>query len=109
MPGGRFPCSSKPGSIQVRSSLAPGVWRILAFNGILLEYAPQLGAIPVADNPYRQLPAINEVLETPPVQALASHHSHELIVAAVRQELTDLRQRLGRGEQVDGQANLEFV
>lgn len=61
------------------------------------------------DNPYRALPAINDVLEMPPVQALAPHHSHDLIVAAIRQELTELRQRLGQGEGVDGQASTEFV
>lgn len=61
------------------------------------------------ENPFRRLPAINEVLEMPPVQALVAHHSHELIVAAIRQELTDLRQRLGQGELVDGQSNAASV
>jgi L-seryl-tRNA(Ser) seleniumtransferase len=63
----------------------------------------------VPDNPFRQLPAINEVLEQPSVQALASNHSHDLIVATIRQELTDLRQQLGKGQQVDGQAGIEAV
>jgi L-seryl-tRNA(Ser) seleniumtransferase len=63
----------------------------------------------VAENPFRSLPAINEVLEMPPVKALAPHHSHDLIVAAIRQELTELRQRLGQGEPVDGQVNAESV
>ncbi len=61
------------------------------------------------DNPFRHLPAINEILDKPPVQALAPQHSHDLIVAAIRQELTELRQRLGQGEGVDGQASAEFV
>jgi L-seryl-tRNA(Ser) seleniumtransferase len=55
------------------------------------------------------LPAINEVLEMPPVQALAPQHSHDLIVTAIRQELTELRQRLGQGEQVDGEGNAALV
>jgi L-seryl-tRNA(Ser) seleniumtransferase len=63
----------------------------------------------VAENPYRHLPAINEVLEMPPVQALAPQHSHDLIVAAIRQELTELRQRLGQGEQVDGEGSAALV
>jgi len=63
----------------------------------------------VPDNPFRDLPAINDVLEVPRVQALTSHHSHDLIVAAIRQELTDLRQRLGQGEAVDGQRSAEAV
>src|SRR5437667_1674940 len=45
----------------------------------------------------------------PPVQALAPHHSHDLIVAAIRRELNELRQRLGQREQVDGQVNAESV
>jgi len=63
----------------------------------------------VAENPFRQLPAINEVLESPSVYALMANHSHDLIVAAIRQELTDLRHQLGQGERVDGQASLEAV
>ena len=63
----------------------------------------------MAENPFRSLPAINEVLDMPPVQALTPHHSHELIVATIRQELNELRQRLGQGEQVDGQVNAESV
>src|SRR6516225_9247011 len=45
----------------------------------------------------------------PRVQALTSNHSHDLIVAAIRQELTDLRRRLGQGEAVDGQRSAEAV
>jgi L-seryl-tRNA(Ser) seleniumtransferase len=63
----------------------------------------------VPDNPFRDLPAINEVLEMPRVRALTPQHSHELIVAAIRQELAELRKRVGQGEQVDGQANADFV
>jgi L-seryl-tRNA(Ser) seleniumtransferase len=63
----------------------------------------------MADNPFRHLPAINEVLEMPPVQALAPQHSHDLIVTAIRQELTELRQRLGQGEQVDGEGSAALV
>src|SRR5436309_15901810 len=44
-----------------------------------------------------------------PVRALAPQHSHELIVTAIRQELTELRQRLGQGEQVDGEGSAELV
>src|SRR5205823_347946 len=36
-------------------------------------------------------------------------HSHELIVTAIRQELTELRQRLGQGEQVDGEGSAALV
>ncbi|HZY87612.1 MAG TPA: L-seryl-tRNA(Sec) selenium transferase, partial [Gemmataceae bacterium] len=63
----------------------------------------------MGDNPFRNLPAVNDVLETPPVRALAGQHAHEVIVAAVRAELAELRQRLGRGEEVDGQRGAEAV
>lgn len=63
----------------------------------------------MADNPFRNLPAINEVLEMPPVQALAPTHSHDLIVAAIRQELAELRNRLGQGESVDGEGSAALV
>jgi len=55
-------------------------------------------------NPFRALPSVNDVLETPMVQALLSEHAHGAIVSTVREELAELRRRLGQGEQVDGQA-----
>lgn len=63
----------------------------------------------MADNPYRNLPSVNEVLEAAPVKELGSRHAHELIVDAVRRELTDLRRRLGQGETLDGSASLAAV
>jgi L-seryl-tRNA(Ser) seleniumtransferase len=61
------------------------------------------------DNPFRKLPAVNDILQSPAVQALATEHSHDLIVAAVRQELADLRERLGQCEPPDGQTDPEAV
>jgi L-seryl-tRNA(Ser) seleniumtransferase len=58
----------------------------------------------MGNNPYRALPSVNEVLAVPVLQATLGEHAHEVIVATVRQELADLRHRLGKGEQVDGQA-----
>src|SRR5579884_2162874 len=63
----------------------------------------------MADNPYRSLPSVNEVLDTPTLQAAKSAHAHEQIVAVIRQELTELRQRLRHGEVVDGLATAETV
>jgi L-seryl-tRNA(Ser) seleniumtransferase len=60
-------------------------------------------------NPFRKLPAVNDVLVMAPVQTLARDHAHELIVAAIRHELADLRQRVGRGEDLDGVASAEAV
>jgi L-seryl-tRNA(Ser) seleniumtransferase len=63
----------------------------------------------MGDNPFRNLPSVNEVLQLPAIQALGRDHAHELIVATVRQELSALRQRIGQGECLDGQANDEGV
>lgn len=60
-------------------------------------------------NPYRNLPAVNDVLEAPAVRALRGEHAHEQIVAAVRQELADLRRRLGQGDIVDGEGAVAAV
>jgi L-seryl-tRNA(Ser) seleniumtransferase len=56
----------------------------------------------MGDNPFRQVPSVHDVLGLPSIQALAGAHAHEVIVAAVRAELAGLRQRVGRGEVVDG-------
>jgi L-seryl-tRNA(Ser) seleniumtransferase len=61
----------------------------------------------MSDNPFRQLPSVSEVLQVPTVAALAESHAHELIVAAIRQELTALREGLSRGEALDGRTSIE--
>jgi L-seryl-tRNA(Ser) seleniumtransferase len=63
----------------------------------------------MSDNVFRSLPSVHEVLEAPPVQALAPNHAHDLVVAAVRAELAELRQRLRRGETLDGDVAIEAV
>src|SRR5690348_157151 len=63
----------------------------------------------MSDNVFRSLPSVHDVLAAPPVQALAAEHAHEWVVASVRAELADLRQRLRRGEAPDGAAAVETV
>jgi L-seryl-tRNA(Ser) seleniumtransferase len=58
----------------------------------------------MSENPYRNLPAVNDVLEQPAVQALAAQHAHETLVSAVREELVELRRQLRKGDPVDGSA-----
>ena len=60
-------------------------------------------------SPFRQLPSVNEVLQAPSVQALASHWPHDRVVVAVREELASLREKLSRGEPLDGAANIETL
>jgi L-seryl-tRNA(Ser) seleniumtransferase len=63
----------------------------------------------MADNPFRNLPAVNDILELPAVQTLTRAHTHELVVAAVRQELAGLRRRLSNGETIDGETSADQV
>jgi L-seryl-tRNA(Ser) seleniumtransferase len=63
----------------------------------------------MGENRFRQLPSVNQVLEAPAVQTLAGAHAHGLIVAAVRAELADLRQRVRRGEDPDGRVTADVV
>jgi L-seryl-tRNA(Ser) seleniumtransferase len=60
-------------------------------------------------NPYRRLPAVNDVLETGAARTLAERHARELIVAAVRAELSELRERAAKGEALDGDCSADAV
>jgi len=59
----------------------------------------------MADNPFRNLPSVNEILDLPGVCALAPEYSHEAIVAVVRQELSELRSLVKQGAALDGRAD----
>lgn len=63
----------------------------------------------MSENRYRSLPSVNQILEAPSIQALEADHAHDLVVAAVRAELDDLRRRLGKNEVVDGEAGAGAV
>ncbi len=60
-------------------------------------------------NPFRDLPSVNDVLETAGLQALRARHSHEVIVSVIRDELAVLRRQVGQGEIADGKAGAEAV
>lgn len=60
-------------------------------------------------NPYRKLPAVNDVLEIPALAQVMQGQPHELVVAAVRQELADIRGRLGQADTIDGLASAEAI
>jgi len=62
----------------------------------------------MGDNPFRNLPAVNDVLAAAP-RRLTEMHAHDRIVAAIRDELADLRGRLGRGESIDGLGGAEVI
>jgi L-seryl-tRNA(Ser) seleniumtransferase len=56
----------------------------------------------MANNPLRRLPPVNEILAASPLLRSASDVSREVIVAAVRAELTELRRRLSEGTAANG-------
>jgi L-seryl-tRNA(Ser) seleniumtransferase len=63
----------------------------------------------MADNPFRWLPSVNDVLAAAPVQALAAEHGHDATAAAVRAELADLRDLLRQGQALNGEAGVDDV
>jgi L-seryl-tRNA(Ser) seleniumtransferase len=62
-------------------------------------------AIYMSDNLFRKLPKVDEVLSTTPVQALATTYAHERIVAAIREEISSLRELVKQGQDPDGRAD----
>ena len=61
------------------------------------------------DNPYRKLPAVNDVLAAAALSGPLGRHAREQVVAAVREELALLRQNVGQGGETDGEAAAEAV
>lgn len=57
----------------------------------------------MADNPLRQLPAVNDLLQSPVLAAAHEHFAHDAIVAAIRSELAVMRVQVGQHHAVDGQ------
>jgi L-seryl-tRNA(Ser) seleniumtransferase len=63
----------------------------------------------MTDNPFRKLPAVNDVLAAPALRDLAGRHAHDEIVRAVRAELSDLRGLLAKGEPLNGRLEVDSV
>ncbi len=63
----------------------------------------------MSDNPFRKLPAVNDILDQPTIQDLSGQHSHEVIVDAVRAELAELRALVSRGQALDGRTSAATV
>jgi L-seryl-tRNA(Ser) seleniumtransferase len=61
----------------------------------------------MSENPFRKLPSVNEVAETPLIRAHTG--SRDLVVDAIRQELAEWRERLTQGANPDGLATAEVV
>src|SRR3954452_13377582 len=65
--------------------------------------------VPMAVNPFRNLPAVNQILEVPALAALAGSHAHEHVVNAVRGALAEFRGRLADGTAANGSISPEAV
>jgi L-seryl-tRNA(Ser) seleniumtransferase len=61
----------------------------------------------MADNPYRLLPSVNDVLGITLMQELHARHSHDSIVEAIRADLAEVRARIAEGANLDGEITLE--
>src|SRR5687767_5636715 len=62
----------------------------------------------MSDNPLRRLPKVHDVLQQPAL-AEQAEHAHDTVVAAVRQELDDLRRRILAGDAPDGERAPEAI
>jgi L-seryl-tRNA(Ser) seleniumtransferase len=60
-------------------------------------------------NPFRNLPAVNDVLAAEGLQDALQRHPRDAVVDAIRDELTRLRTQLGKGDSIDGTATTESV
>jgi L-seryl-tRNA(Ser) seleniumtransferase len=63
----------------------------------------------MSENPFRNLPSVNDVLACPALRDLEGRHAHEQLVAAVRAELDETRRRLKQGGTLDGTAAPESL
>ena len=63
----------------------------------------------MSDNPFRKLPSVTLVLQAAPLAGLGGEYAHDQVVAAVRAELDGLRERLGKGETLDGEVTPDLV
>ncbi len=60
-------------------------------------------------NPYRHLPAVNDVLQLPSLAELVARHGHDGVVAAVRAELAEVRRRLSLGDSPNGECSADAI
>ncbi|HLJ92737.1 MAG TPA: L-seryl-tRNA(Sec) selenium transferase [Gemmataceae bacterium] len=60
-------------------------------------------------SPFRKLPSVHDVLQSPAIQALAGDCAHEQLVSAIRIELMAMRDCLRRGEALDGTVAVQAV
>ena len=62
-----------------------------------------------SNNPFRNLPAVNQILQEPAIVALEQRHAHDIVVEAIRAELAEIRTQLGQGQSVNGELSAAVV
>src|SRR6516165_6817169 len=62
-----------------------------------------------SNNPFRDLPAVNDVLQSPRIAALEGEHAHNVIVEAIRAELAETRAQLAQGQLLNGECTPESI
>jgi L-seryl-tRNA(Ser) seleniumtransferase len=62
-----------------------------------------------SDSPFRNLPAVHEILQLPRVAALEERHAHGAVVEAIRAELTIIRALVAKGQTLNGVCTIESI
>jgi L-seryl-tRNA(Ser) seleniumtransferase len=62
-----------------------------------------------SNGPFRNLPAVHEVLQLPRVAALAEQHAHGTIVEAIRTEIAQIRALAVQGQTQNGAFTIESI
>ncbi len=63
----------------------------------------------MSENPFRNLPAVHDVLAAEALRSLVGRHAHDRVVAAVRAELAELREQFTKGSSPDGRSDAASV
>jgi len=61
------------------------------------------------ENPFRNLPAVNDILELASVTALQFLHARDVIVDAIRKELAEVRNQLSNGGATNGECTPDTI
>jgi L-seryl-tRNA(Ser) seleniumtransferase len=74
-----------------------------------MKPAPDILLSPSMANPFRDLPAVHDILQSSEVRRLEQRFARDLVVQAVRDEIDRLRQHLAAGQSLDGHAEPESL
>src|SRR5438128_1208905 len=90
-------------TLRLRRSRVMDIYGITFTPNALVRSSVTCQVFIMTANPFRSLPAVNQVLEVPALAAMTGIHAHDPIVEAIRNELADARQCIAAGSALDGQ------